>query len=258
MRPVRRGKSPITGDYADYKKAKIDLVSRIGSGWFNNIHIASYCSYCELPIELYLAVEHIQPKGLEINSIKPYEHLKGTWTNFLLACWQCNSIKSDRDVVLSNFLLPDRDNTFIAYDYLQDGTIKVNIPAGHLYDCAKRTLELVGLDKKASSCVDENGKTIALDKITQRMNTWLSALDSKNDIDSEPNNEIAKKATIKFALRTGFFSIWMKVFEDNADMRNRLIDAFAGTRESGCFDPITTASISPTPNPDNLDYGGKL
>lgn len=41
-------------------------------------------------------------------------------------------------------------------------------------------------------------------------------------------------------------------------MRNRLIDAFAGTRESGCFDPITTEAISPAPNPDNLDCGGKL
>ena len=63
MRPIRRGMSPRSRDFLDYKKAKPELVSRIGSGWFNKIHIASYCSYCERPIVTNLAIEHIQPKG---------------------------------------------------------------------------------------------------------------------------------------------------------------------------------------------------
>jgi 5-methylcytosine-specific restriction endonuclease McrA len=258
MRPVRRGANPITGDFTNYEKAKPDLVKRIGSGWHNNIQIASYCSYCERPIALYLAVEHIQPKGLKVGLIKPYEHLKGSWTNFLLACWNCNNDKGSDDVVLSEVLLPDRNNTFIAYEYLQDGTIDIKAPIGHLYDCAKSTLKLVGLDKKPSIVLDSNDNEIALDRISQRENVWLIASGYKNKLDSQPNNQLAKDAIISLALATGFFSIWMKVFEKDADMRNRLIDSFAGTRESGCFNPITTVNISPAPNPDNLDCGGKI
>jgi hypothetical protein len=258
MRPVRRGANPISGDFSDYKKAKPELVSRIGSGWFNGIHVASYCSYCERRFETNLAVEHIQPKGLKVGSIKPYAHLVGTWTNFLLACVNCNSTKKDKDVVLSEVLLPDRDNTFIAYEYLKDGTINITAPSRHLYNCAEETLKMVGLDKAAIHTADANGRTIALERVFQRMNAWLYISDSKQTIDSEPNSEATRKATVRFALATGFFSIWIKVFEDDADMRNRLIDAFAGTRESGCFDSVTTAVITPAPNPDGLAHGGKL
>ncbi|MFT3776257.1 MAG: hypothetical protein QM820_63745 [Minicystis sp.] len=49
----------------------------------------------------------------------------------------------------------------------------------------------------------------------------------------------------------------MTVFQGDADMRNRIIDAFAGTRASGCFDPATTEPRSPAPNPDGLAHGGK-
>jgi 5-methylcytosine-specific restriction endonuclease McrA len=258
MRPVRRGKSPINGNYSGYEKAKPDLINRIGSGWHNNIQISSYCSYCERPIALYLAVEHIQPKGLKINGIKPYDSLKGTWKNFLLACWNCNNDKGSQDVLLSDVLLPDRDNTFIAYEYLKDGTIDIKAPIGYLYDCAERTLKLVGLDKKPSPVLDSNNNEIALDRITQRKNAWLLASLYKSKLDLQPNNQFAKDVIISLALATGFFSIWMTVFENDADMRNRLIDSFAGTRDSGCFDSITTAPISPAPNPDKLANGGKL
>lgn len=257
MRPVRRGASPISGNFSDYKQAKPYLVSRIGSNLFKGLHIASYCSYCERSITTELAVEHLQPKGLEVNGIQLYAHLVGTWTNFLLACKNCNSTKSSKNVVLSDFLLPDRDNTFIAYEYLQDGTIDIKALPGHLYNCAEKTLKLVGLDKAVVYTTDENGRTIALDRVSQRMQIWLLALDSKNDLDLEPNSEGTKNGVVKTALASGFFSIWMKVFEDNADMRNRLIDAFAGTRESGCFD-ANGQTISPAPNPDHLDCGGKI
>ncbi len=54
MRPIRRGASPRPGDFANYRDALPDLVSRLGR----------YCSYCERLIPVQLAVEHIQPKGL--------------------------------------------------------------------------------------------------------------------------------------------------------------------------------------------------
>jgi hypothetical protein len=50
----------------------------------------------------------------------------------------------------------------------------------------------------------------------------------------------------------------MKVFEGNVDMRNLFIDAFEGTRDSGCFDPVTAQPVSPSPNLDRLTAGGKI
>lgn len=69
---------------------------------------------------------------------------------------------------------------------------------------------------------------------------------------------VVRRLTAELAAQTGFFSIWMTVFAGDADMRNRLIDAFDGTRDSGCFDPATTEPCSPAPNPDGLPHGGKV
>ncbi len=241
MRPVRKGSSPIGTDYDDYTDAKVDLVSRLGP----------YCSYCERRINTNLAVEHIQPKGLS-----QYEHLKGSWDNFLLACVNCNSSKGDDDVQFSDFLLPDRDNTFAAFDYFADGDIKPSALAVQtgLENQAKSTLDLVGLDKSVRRTLDANGKQVALDKKSQLIELWAIAEDTKNTLKANPR---AKSIAINLAKAEGFFSIWMTVFKNDPDMKNRLIDAFSGTRESGCFDP-TGASISPAPNPDGLSGGRKI
>lgn len=261
MRPIRRDVSPQATDFTDYTEAKPFLVSRLGSGWFDGIHVASYCSYCERPIVTSLAVEHIQPKGYEVGNVKPYEHLEGRWENFLLACVNCNSTKKDKNVVLNQVMLPDRDNTFVAYDYTKDGKVKVSMslhPQSAVAAQAARTLSLTGLDKKPSEFLDENGRELAFERVTQRMNTWLLAESTKADIDSDPTNINLRRGAIRTAVCQGFFSIWMTVFSADADMRNRLIDAFAGTRGSSCFDPVTTLPISPAPNPDNLADGGKV
>jgi uncharacterized protein (TIGR02646 family) len=134
MRPVQRGTSPFSADLDDYVDARPHLVSRIGR----------YCSFCERPINTMLAVEHIQPKNLPA-----YRGLIGRWENFLLACVNCNSCKKDRDVVLENVLLPDRDNTFAAFIYSADGRV---LPASHLSTSvtgmASTILAVTGLDKK--------------------------------------------------------------------------------------------------------------
>lgn len=257
MRPVKRGDNPIAGDFGDYEDAKTFLVSRLGSGWYGGIQVANYCSYCERPVSTNLAVEHIQPKGLKIGGIEPYRHLQGRWSNFLLACVNCNSTKGDKDVLMSDLLLPDRDNTFVAFEYLQDGSIQVIAPALQM-PLAERTLSITGLNRAATQSVDENMRSIALERVGQRMNAWLLALDAKSEVDAEPLSLGVQNGVVRSALAIGFFSIWMKVFAGDTVMRNRLIDAFAGTRGSGCFDPATTLAISPAPNPDNLPYGAKL
>ncbi|MFZ4698895.1 MAG: hypothetical protein ACOYMG_02485, partial [Candidatus Methylumidiphilus sp.] len=66
-----------------------------------------------------------------------------------------------------------------------------------------------------------------------------------------------RKGVVRTALASGFFSIWMTVFHDDTNMLNRLIDAFPGTRGSGCFD-ANGKPISPAPNPDLMPDGGKI
>lgn len=245
MRPIRRNASPRATDFTDYTDAKPDLVARLGA----------YCSFCERPVVTQLAVEHVQPKGLPI-----YAHLIGRWNNFLLACVNCNSTKKDKDVVLSQFLLPDRDNTFAAFEYHDNGMVSASMLAMTTGNgvTANDLLSLTGLDKAALNSPDENGKQVALDRVRQRMETWLEAQSARSDIEENPDNTLLRNYIVKLALKTGFFSVWMKVFEADSDMRLRLIRAFPGTAESGCFDLTSGDSISPAPNPDALVAGGKI
>ncbi|WP_321853991.1 HNH endonuclease [Paraburkholderia tropica] len=245
MRPVRRGDSPQQDDFDPYAKAQPFLISRLGP----------YCSYCERRISTSLAVEHIQPKGLPA-----FAHLEGSWENYLLACVNCNSTKKDKNVVLQDILLPDRDNTFAAYAYTKDGRVvpsQASIAAG-FQAMASATLKLTGLDRQSSVVVDENGKEIALDRAAQRKEVWLVAIDASNDIAAEPESQGLRNATVRTALGYGFFSIWMAAFSNDLDMRLRFIKAFSGTEESGCFDAVTTQLVSPAPNPDGLVGGAKL
>jgi hypothetical protein len=73
-----------------------------------------------------------------------------------------------------------------------------------------------------------------------------------------PGDAVVVEALVRLAQATGFFSVWMEVFVEDPAIRNRLVDAFAGTRDSGCFDPQTSELVQPAPNPDQLPNGGKL
>lgn len=244
MRPLQRGVSPFPADLVDYEDAKPHLVARLGR----------FCSYCERPIHTMLAVEHIQPKALPA-----YSNLAGRWDNFLLACVNCNSCKKDKNIVLSDVFLPDRDNTFVAFTYMPDGTV---VPASHLSATtermAARILSATGLDKGICATLDENGRLVALDRVSQRMEAWAEAEESRADILANPGSDAVRRSVVRLAVAKGYFSIWMTVFAADPEMRNRLIDAFVGTRGSGCFELITTQPVSPAPNPDQLTDGGKI
>jgi uncharacterized protein (TIGR02646 family) len=245
MRPIRRGGSPRQSDFANYRDALPDLVSRLGL----------FCSYCERRIPVQLAVEHIQPKGLPA-----YQALQGRWENFLLACVNCNSTKGDKNVTLTDVLLPDRDNTFAAYFYDAGGGIQVSsqltLSAQQL---AQATLALVGLDRKSQAVTDANGRLIALDRIKQRAEAWHLAVYARDEVLAlHQGDPVVAGAVVRLALATGFFSVWMVVFRANPTMRNLLINAFPGTRDSGCFESQSSYPVQPAPNPDSLPHGGKV
>ncbi len=69
-----------------------------------------------------------------------------------------------KNVILANYLLPDRDNTFAAYRYTADGKMQ---PSPRLdaqkTAMARETMKLAGLDRPIDRTVDENGKQVAID-----------------------------------------------------------------------------------------------
>ena len=129
MRPVDKGVAP--NAYAHYREVADDLKLRIGD----------YCLYCERQIETNLAVEHIQPKSLNVG-------LQTTWPNFLLGCVNCNSSKGDTPIVLADYFWPDTDNTLRAVEYTAGGLVRPHSGrTGPEQATAQSTIELTGLDK---------------------------------------------------------------------------------------------------------------
>ena len=141
MRPVRRGDSPRDTGFTKYEYAKTDLIACISKGHLHGKQLGSYCSYCERNIATNLAVEHLIPKdGLYGNS-----DLECEWTNFLLACVNCNSTKSSKEVVFNSLFIPDRDNTFRAFSYFADGSVKpADSKIGHSDEDLRELEAMVG------------------------------------------------------------------------------------------------------------------
>ncbi|MGR9014302.1 MAG: HNH endonuclease [Gammaproteobacteria bacterium] len=234
MRPVNRGDKATDSngnpvDFKEYGDARDDLIKRIGD----------YCSYCEAPL-LAPAVEHIQPKSKEAA-------LEKTWSNFLLACTYCNSIKGGKAVDagnLNDYFWADTDNTFRAFIYEKDRAPQVdNSLNAANQKLSHNTLELTGLDREPSHPL----LTKKDRRWEKRNEAWHKAERAKFNLSRQATDSM-RDQIIDTATSTGFWSVWMTVFKDYADMRRRLIEAFQGTC-SVCFDQNT----QPVPRP-----GGKI
>lgn len=221
MRPVLRGDRPTDDNgnlvhFTDHKEARKPLSDRLGR----------YCSYCEIPLLDRVEVEHIQPQ-------KHNPALRLEWSNFLLACNHCNRAKWDTPINLPDYYWPDRDNTYRAFIYPEDLPKRANpalTPAQQAI--AGNTLRLTGLNRMPGA-----GRTPATWR--RRWEIWLEAWgtirESRIDL-LQADSPCMRNRIVNLAKNTGFWSVWMTVFADDADMRSRLIDAFPGTRDSGCFD----------------------
>jgi len=227
MRPVTRGDTPKDADdneiqFSDYKNARDPLIERIGD----------YCSYCEIALPSKIDVEHVLPKDENPG-------LERTWSNFLLSCGNCNSIKGSDDLDLADYYWPERDNTSRAFVYEQDKAPRVaNAPEVDA-EKAKRTLKLTGIDRLPGhprySRRDRRWK--------KRFQAWTKAIKVAallNTLDTEEMRTLA----VEIAVARGFWSVWMAVFSDDQDMRRRLINAFRGAAMD-CFDDAT----NPVPRP---------
>jgi uncharacterized protein (TIGR02646 family) len=236
MRPINRGAAPRV--YADYKDADQDLKNAIGS----------YCSYCERRIPTNLAVEHILPKDPTLG----FAHLRNNWANFLLACVNCNSAKKTTVITFNDYVLPDRDNTFECFEYLEIGLVESKGSA-RTRRIADNTIDLVNLNRFEHPDWDENITFSAMERFGQRIQAWVQAVEAREDYD---NGDVNVRRIASEAASCGFFSIWMKAFEGVSVVRNALIRKFANTAIN-CFD-ANGDSVTPRPNDPTLQNSGKV
>lgn len=208
MRPVDKGASPVA-TYANYAAALPDLEQRLGR----------YCSYCERYIATNLAVEHVQAKSL-------VPALALTWSNFLLACVNCNSCKGDTPVTVADYLWPDCDNTLRAFEYRTGGMVAPHPAlAAPVLAKAQASAALVGLDRVPGAGTPPTHSDL---RWLKRFETWRKANDALRRLSQNDTVEL-REQIVDTAIATGLFSIWWSVFAADANMRSRLRAAFVGT-----------------------------
>ena len=204
MRSVNRGLWPTDNDgcrisFSRYSDAKRYLIERIGK----------YCSYCERTGDLHM--EHVIPKSVA-------RDLETEWSNLLLGCVNCNGCKSNRNHSRDGHLWPDRDNTFGAFVYQSSGDVFVNETlVEEERSKASALFDLVGLGRQNTSTNERNHL---------RREAWGTAVWARD----RARDDNSRQFVVRLALETGFFSVWMAVFHDDEDMRQRLTEAFPGTR----------------------------
>ena len=224
MRPVNRGHIPTDTsgnetDFHKYQDARGKLIERLGET----------CSYCEMRLGSGLAVEHVRPKkpdGVDENIIER----ELDWYNFLLACPNCNSTKSNKDVVLDDYFWPDKDNTFRAFTYSEGGIITPSTElSAELQSKANATIELTGLDKRPLNDPKASDR-----RWIKRREVWDIAVRHKKLLSRNDTDDFRE---LMVCTMTGHahWSIWMTVFQDDSDMLRRFVKALPGTADD-CFD----------------------
>lgn len=208
----------IQEDYLHYGEARKVLLANLGN----------YCSYCECYFEngAILQTEHVQPKGFEVNGIKPYANLKTKWSNFLLACATCNGSgnKGQKNVVLDEIHLPHRNNTFLSFEYREAGVVVVNPQLqGISRQHAESLLSLVGLNK---------GDSETDMRCDVRRKTWDKAVQCRQIY---IRKETSLENLMNVIRTSSCWSIWYTVFQGIDEVRKAMLD-FPGT-EKACFDP---------------------
>ena len=212
MRPVLKGNCPYDNNnsdiiFSEYGEARPLLISRIGD----------YCSYCENQIT-NLAVEHVQPKNHN-------QHLALSWSNFLLACINCNSIKGHEPIITTNYYWADLHNTYLLFDFHPQGvvTVKANLHPSVNRVLADNTFLLTGIGRYGTFASEADRRWI------KRSQAYGKAEDSLlyYTNNGRPNDYIL--SITNTATATGFWSVWIKVFENEQPVKTALTQTFLGT-----------------------------
>jgi len=180
-----------------------------------------------MPILNQPAVEHVQPKV-------HHPGVERLWCNLLLSCAYCNATKGSEDVRRDDGLWPDADNTARAFSYSQAGVQVCADLTPALAERAVRLWRLVGLDKRPGA---DREPSQADPRFRSRWEVWGEACMARDDF-AENRSPGVIRSIVRLARRSGFWSVWMAVFEDDREMRAHFIRAFEGTA-AGCFDADT-------------------
>jgi uncharacterized protein (TIGR02646 family) len=202
MRPVDKGAAPRA--YTDYGQARHDLAERIGY----------YCSYCEMKVYNSIEVEHILPQNQGGAVLD--------WSNFLLSCKYCNTIKSDHNANTTDYFWPDIDNTDLAFTYSEANVIQPTaLSTQALIDKATATINLMGLDRFKGGV---NTPTFADTRWRSREEIWTLAKLSYNNWIIAPIPVMANQ--IGQTSLSGHYSIWCKVFENVPEVTIEIDNAY--------------------------------
>lgn len=215
MRPVVRGDCPKDNlgnevSFTAYPQARRELIHRLGE----------YCSYCEMHLDSSLAVEHVRPKRPP-GAAAAIPDRELAWDNFLLACTNCNSTKGDIDVALGDYLWPDKDDTFHALKYSVGGVVEAE--PGENKAKAELLIKLVGLQQQADTDRASDRRWL------NRREAWDQATRAKDLLANCPRDEM-RELIVMTAQAKGFWSVWMTVFADDAEMVRRFVAALPGTQ----------------------------
>lgn len=189
MRPVDKGTNP--GIYTNYSQARHILAERIGY----------FCSYCEMKVFNSIEVEHILPQNQGGAVL--------SWSNFLLSCKYCNTIKSDHNATITDYFWPDRDNTDLVFEYGEVDVISPRALPQELISKATATINLMGLDKNPAG---PHFPTQSDTRWRSRKEVWDIAMKNFNQWRKAPIQPMAV-VIAHCSITSGHYSIWRKVFE---------------------------------------------
>lgn len=220
MRPVDKGEAPDIS-FGKYQDAEPYLEERLGA----------YCSFCEFPISHVPEVEH------RISKSKDGDFL--AWENLLLSCKYCNTRKGVQ-VEGGNkeeYLWPDEDDTFHAFLYDTDVPgLNEDYLEKQGKDMKMRAKNLFNLIKLDNIPLHPKDKDRRYRMRNEARNNALECKRSWEKIKETDMKEEYLQTVEKLAKATGFFSVWVTVFQDDMEVKKRLITAFKGTREEYCLD----------------------
>jgi len=221
MRPVdkenlpqgKKGQAIIFKKYARSRRYLIDI-------------IGDYCSYCERKMVSGIEVEHILPQ-----SSPSGKNLKLTWSNFLLSCKNCNTTKGTKT---GSYFFPDRDNTYRVFFYDASGKVKVSpqLTDPKEIQRANNTIELAGLDKEPPKKYTVKWEEASDRRFEQRAEAFNEAQDYVNKYATASSEVrlIYLDCFKTIVIKGGFWSIWMRAFENFPEVQKALINSFNGTR----------------------------
>jgi hypothetical protein len=172
-----------------------------------------------------------------------HETLKLNWTNFLLACVNCNSVKGDEDIADRDVLWPDRHNTMLAINYSIGGFVRVAEDLGdELNRRAQRLVNLVGLHRHVAEGYPKPSPRDR--RWEQREEAWAAAEKCRDNFVVLGESGPALQLVLEAAKFCGFFSVWMTVFSEFSEVKQALVEEFPGTAQA-CFDHAGNAIRRP-------------